>query len=283
MNIIKLLKRIERILLPYIIFPIFVMILNNYIHSKLKPRYINLKISFRDLIIQLIFGSGFLLPLWYLYDLLLFTFIFLIIITIFSGKYLLVLNTLTVLCYIFQCSGYNTQFFAKLKYGCYRHALKKIAIMFPFAVLGFTIYSFKLIEEMKKNRFITIYFSSVILYVINKYPFFNNIADHINSSLLYFFGSSLLFFIFILLPTQSIKKNKVIAKIIEKCTSNTMGVYLLHTPIFRYLVNQITTIKFESKRKVNFYNCLKIYFICYYISFVCSKIFKNTKIRNFFK
>ena len=97
--------------------------------------------------------------------------------------------------------------------------------MFPFEVLGFTIYSFKLIEEMKKNRFITIYFSSVILYVINKYPFFNNIADHINSSLLYFFSSSLLFFIFILLPTQTIKKDKVIAKIIEKCTSNTMGVY----------------------------------------------------------
>ena len=279
-NKTKLLRRFERLLIPYIIFPILVMAINNYIDFKFKLKYKNLKTSFLDLKIQLLSGSGFLKHLWYIFDLLLFTFIFVIIITIFNSKYLFALNSLTVICYIFLCSGYNKRFFSKIKHKYYQFPLKKIAVMFPFAVLGFTIFSLKLVDKLKNFRFTIIYFSSVILYVINKYRFFNKIAEHPNSNLLFFFGSPLLFFIFILLPTEFIKKNKAITNIFKECTKNTMGVYLLHVPICVYLRNHITIIKFKSKP--NFSNCLKIYIISYYISFVCSKIFKNSKIRHLF-
>ena len=65
-NIEKIKKRFERLLIPYLIWPIIILILNNFLYYTFK---LNFKISFNDLKIQLMTGHCFMTVLWFHYNL----------------------------------------------------------------------------------------------------------------------------------------------------------------------------------------------------------------------
>ena len=69
-NIIQLRKRLERLLIPYTLWPILIFIFNNILNSK--------KITLHDLMLQLLLGTQFISPLWYLSSVSLLTIFFLL-------------------------------------------------------------------------------------------------------------------------------------------------------------------------------------------------------------
>ena len=138
----------------------------------------------------------------------------------------------------------------------------------------------KFVPKLKKHNLKTLYFSLLILFIISKYQFFTQ--QNNDYSLKYYIGCPLLFFVFILLPTEFIKKNDLIFSLIKEIQSYTMGIYIIHLQIYRYLDKNIINFTFNKIKKGTFKGCLFIYFICYYGSFVCHKIFKEYKLKYLF-
>ena len=272
----KIKQRFIRLLIPSIIWPIIIYFLNYYISIKINKHFRN---SFHDLIIQLLFGSNYLSPLWFLYDLIFFTIIFVFIVNYFKNQHLIILNSLSFLCYLFEFSGQYSIFLSKFGIKEIR-SLFQITVQFPFAVLGFTIFSLKLVPKLKKHIFKTLYFSLLVLFIISKYQFFTQQSK--DYSLKYFVGCPLIFFIFILLPTEFLKKNDLVFSLVKETQSYTMGIIITHLQITRYINNNIFNFNFNKIKRGNFIGCLFIYIICYCLSFVCYKFFNKNKLKYLF-
>jgi len=101
-------KRFERLLIPYIFWPIIVYSIN-YNFSK----YNNIIIQFtlKNLITQLILGFGIISPLWFQIDLMATIAIFLIIIYIFKRHYFFIFYFLMMISYFIEYSKIHQQFF----------------------------------------------------------------------------------------------------------------------------------------------------------------------------
>ena len=90
----RIFRRFERLLIPYIFWPIIIYIINIIFVNKssLKIHY-----PFKKLLLQLILGRGIINPLWFQFDLIFVTFLFLFVIYIFKKHYLVILQILMIL------------------------------------------------------------------------------------------------------------------------------------------------------------------------------------------
>ena len=82
-DIEKIKKRFERLLIPYLIWPIIIWIVNNFLYYIFK---LNFKISLNDLKIQLMTGHCFMTVLWFQYNLIFATLLMVIIIFLFLNN-----------------------------------------------------------------------------------------------------------------------------------------------------------------------------------------------------
>ena len=123
-------KRIERLLIPYLFWPIIIYLINNYI----LYRFIKIsKYLFNDLKIQIIIGGGIISPFWFQWNLIIFTNIFFIIIYITKKNYLFLIQILALIAYFLHYYGYNAKFyyFIRLKKKIF---YRKIHINAPFCI-----------------------------------------------------------------------------------------------------------------------------------------------------
>ena len=272
----KLIKKLERLIIPYIIWPVVILALNKYLNLQNK---LNLPHSFEDLKIQILYGWHYLFPLWYIYVLILYILLFIIIILVFNNHYLFILNILTIFSYIIQYSRLiPLKFKNKLAYP----VVIRIPQHFQFAVLGFMFSSFKVMSYLEKHRFKTISSSLLLLYLIFKYNLFSIERAHEYSDLRYFFGTPPIFFIFTLFPFDYIIENKILFQAAKEATYYTMGVYTIHVNIYNYILNNVINYRFISIKNRNFLGCLTIYFFCYLISFLLNQILKKSKLKNLY-
>ena len=95
---IKFKKRIERLLIPYIIWPIIFFIIDN--------AFCISKISFHDLELQIICGRQISVSLWYIFTLLFLTILFFIISKLFQFYFLFIIEIISIIVYIIQYSNY---------------------------------------------------------------------------------------------------------------------------------------------------------------------------------
>jgi fucose 4-O-acetylase-like acetyltransferase len=86
-SIIKIYLRFQRILIPYIIFPTFIFIINNLLFSLFGYSQYNKILLLKYLLYQLILGSVYHTIFYYQFNLILFTILFTIIIFIFRKKF----------------------------------------------------------------------------------------------------------------------------------------------------------------------------------------------------
>ena len=111
MNIIILYKRLVRLLIPYIGWPIIIFIMNNIFNLILKKNFSN---SFEELKYQLLLGNRFIHPLWFNWMLMLLTILFSIIIYVSKNQIIFILMILLIIFYIIQYSFFLNQFLLQL-------------------------------------------------------------------------------------------------------------------------------------------------------------------------
>ena len=167
-SIIKINQRFQRILIPYIIWPIFIFINNNILFALFGYSQLNHILLLKSLLYQLIFGSVYHIIFYYQFNLILFTLLFTIITFIFKKNFIFIFQILLIIAYILQYSYYNFYFFTKYKYFV-RFSLGHIAEFIPFAVTGLILGYLDIIAKSKKLRGLSILFYITIIFLILKF------------------------------------------------------------------------------------------------------------------
>ena len=268
-----LLNRFMRLLIPYVGWAFIILKINHFFNIKFHQR---LKESYSDLKIQLIWGACYVEQLWFLTDLMVFTLLFILIIFIFRKHCLFILQLLLILSYINQYNRYIYNNYFK-KYPEYnKRTISYFFVSIPFAVTGFTLGYYKVLDILQKHKIKALILSIII------YNFFADNKIFTNTRFMAYQGIELniqcvcIIFIFSLFPSDKIK-NKYLIKFLTIITNYTGGVFYLHLPIKKYF-----TIYFDSIRNHTFTGVIVIYLISYFICFVGMMIFGRTPLKYLF-
>ena len=271
-NTDKLKQRFQRLLIPYIVWPIIIFVINNIFFYVFKIQLYN---SFNDLQKQLLTGHCFILPLWFQWDLIFVTFLFVIIELLLHKYMIIILIIIEILSYFLQYSNYNYNFCNCLMYD-HRFTFGRLMEILPFSISGFVIAYFELISILKKRRTTTVIFCIIIFCLSYKYNLiieplgfrYQGVKIHIQSLCLF------IFFSIISIDFLS----HIIKKIIKQISSLSPGIYFLHYPLKR-----LFNIIFISVKNNTIYGSIFIYIMSYLICYIGNKFLMKTKLRNLFQ
>lgn len=263
----KINYRLERLLIPYIIYPIIYWIFNNSLYKLFNFN----RLSFVQLLTQLLIGRPFYGVIWFQFNLILLTIAFFIISFIFKTNYLFILQLFGIFAYIFQYSKLNYIFFNQ-----YNDAIKfsvgYIVETIPLAITGITISSIDLINKIKINKIKCFIFSLLFIFMLFKYDIFTSINGFGKQGLMHNVGGLTFFILFSLFNLNNYKNNKV-KEIIIHFTNFTAGIYFLHIVVYKILKHFINLVKTKT-----LFGCIIIYLTSYLICFICHKKFRKTKL-----
>ena len=271
-KIIKFRERLERLLIPYILYPILTFFIFNYLFIFFN--FYSLKSSLYQLITQFLVGRGICGTLWFHFNLIIITIFFFIFSLIFNKNYLSFLQILGVISYLIQFSQINYKFFIRYK-DIIIFSVGYFAETIPLAVTGLSIASIDIINKLKNNRLMTIFFSISFLFIFFKYDIFTPVKGFGKQGIMYNVGAVSFFLLFSLIPFDSF--NTKILIFIKYFSSFTPGIYFLHISIYKILSFKIYIIKYHT-----FFGSLIIYLISYLISFIFYNLFKKNKLKYLF-
>ena len=152
-NFVKLKLRLERLLIPYIIYPIIVWIINNLMFLITKFNRFNRLLTINELKLNLIIGRGIfgIGVLWFHFNLLIFTLLFFISSFYMKGYFLMIFQILSSVSYIIQYSRNNYNFFQQFNYNI-SLSVGSLIETFPIAIFAFSLASINIFKIFLKNR-----------------------------------------------------------------------------------------------------------------------------------
>ena len=270
-NIKKIKIRFERLLIPYIIIPIIIFILNNFFFV-INGKSLYGKLTFFDLIKQLIFGARFHCNFWFQFYAIFLSTFFIIIALIFKNNFLFILQLILIICYALQYSALVFNYFITFKERAYQ-LMGVIVEAIPFAVTGLTLASYNSINEIKEKKKI-IFINIIVLFFIIKYDIFKTSRGIIYPGIDLNVGGICLFICFSFI---TFKKKSRFLFIINHITNYTGGIYYYHILVMYILKNKISFIGNK-----NMLGGFIIYITCYFICFIGIRIVGKTKLKNLF-
>ena len=144
-DIIKYKNRLERLLIPYIIWPIIFMII-----SKFSFNYLKIKQIIILLLHQYLTGFKVMGSLWFVGILIFFGILFRIITCLFRKRALLILQILSIISYFIQYKEINYKIFFK-----YSNDLRSgswVVDMMPIAVTGLTLRKRDIFKNLSNDK-----------------------------------------------------------------------------------------------------------------------------------
>ena len=265
----KIYRRLERLLIPYIGWPIILFIISNIVNifSKKIPL-----ISSKNLLYQIVLGDAPNIPLhfWFLFDMIVTTNIFVFIIISMKNHYIFILLLLMIFSYYLQYSKINLYIF----YSTRQPSLGKENEFIPFAVTGFILSEFNIIEKIHKKKYKAFLISLIIYKIMQYYEIFANFKGVQFSGIKLNACSICIILIFSLYSIESANRYQ---KIIIIVTNFTGGIYYIHRIIQRYFKYILCDIK-----KGSFIGIIFIYLFSYIICYVGTLLLGKTKAKYLF-
>ena len=266
-NITKIKMRLERFIIPYLTYSILFSILNHIIH------YNNYILTFRNLASQLISGMGICNSFWYLCNLIFIFIFFSIIILIFKENTLFIIQLIGIFGYLFNYYIYYNDLFCSYE-EIIRLLFHNITRVLFYGSLGISLASIIDLNLLQKNRKKSIFFALFIIYLIRDYNLIYKEFYYLKEIIIGITALSL-FILFFVFPFDNINQNN--KKIIISLTNYSGGIYYLHIQLWRLL-----QIKFIMMKNKELLGCLINYLICYFICFIGTKLFRNSKFKYLF-
>ena len=256
-------------MIPYITWPIIVLIINNVWLSAHRFGNMLKNVTKKDILIQILIGSKIHAIFWFQFNLLFLSLLFTIISFINNKNILKILIFLGITSYFCHISRISYNFFINYKEYFGRNIGTLIELT-PMAVIG-CIISDIYISFRRKFLSLYLYFiMSFIIFILFQYNIFAKQPGFVYPDvLLNIFASTNLFLFFSFLPLGKNKNEKFIS-IIRNITKFTGGIYYTH-PIFRdYLLKYSSIFK-----KRSYLTSSIIYIINKIIIFILSNSFFN--------
>jgi len=222
-NIFKINQRFQRILIPYIIWPIILFIFNNILFIRFRFSLYNKKLLLIDFVLQLIFGQKFQFIFYYQFNLIILTLLFTIISFLFNKSFTLIFQMLLIISYIFQYSYLNLNIFEEYS-NTIKISLGHISEFLPFAVMGVALRHLDIITKLKEFKFKTIIYIAIIFILILKFDIFVGIKGYFYPGIIYNIGGNCIFILFSLFSFQ----NKKLISLLKLITKFTGGIYYIH-------------------------------------------------------
>lgn len=266
-NINKIKLRLERFLIPYIIYTFLFYLINNLIS------YNNLRFSIKDLFFQFISGIGIYTAFWFLCNLIS-TFIFFSIISlIFKKNILFIIQIIGLFGYLCNNYIFFNDFFASYKIQFRILFLNFTKVLF-YGAIGISLASIIDLDTLKRNKKKAMFFSLFIIYLIRDYDKIIKIFYYLREIVIGITSVSVFIF-FLTIPLENI--NKKIKQIIIIITKYSGGIYYLHIQLWRILRIKMIIIKNKQLS-----GCWILFTLCYIICFLGTKILGNTKFKYLF-
>jgi surface polysaccharide O-acyltransferase-like enzyme len=272
-DINKIKIRFQRLLIPYFFWPILIWSLNNllsFLFIKIN------KISYNNLILQILTGSVFMGVLWFQYNLIFITLLIVILHLLFNEQLVFfILINLTFAGIFFTYSNYNFILFSQYDFYIY-FTFGRFFEIIPYCTIGYFLACLNLVHILSKNKilYINIFLSILILNL--KYKIFLGIRGFCFQGLKLYFSSISIFLLFSLIPNER-TGNEYIIKYIKFISNSTAGVYFIHMSVYRYLKI------FSLIKNGTLSETIIIYILSYFISFCGKIIFRKTKLINLFQ
>lgn len=260
-NINKINQRLQRIFIPYFVWPTYLYILNNL-----------LKLFLNDLVLQLIFGLNFYGVFYYLFILIFLTLLSTIISFLFNNSFFFIFQLSLIVAYIIQYSYLSLYFFKEYS-DIIKLSLGNIFELLPFAVMGITLRHFNIIQKLKKDKEFAIFYSGLIIFLILKFDIFVNIEGYYYPGIMLNIGGICTFILFSLFSF----KNKKLIFLLKIITKFTGGIFYIHKFCFQILSQKILFIKNKT-----FLGSLVIYIISYITCYYGNKLSHKTKLKFLF-
>lgn len=261
-NCEKAKKRLVRLLIPYIIWPLIEFIKNNIPFNKNNFAFYPLKM-------QLLLGREFIIPLWFLFSIIILNIVFLILSISLKKNFLFFSQLLMILVYIGQYSN-SYKFLNSYKNHVKDPILDTLRI-FPNCVSALTFVSIDLMQYFKKYKVKSIFFSFIILFSLFKYDLFVDLGGY--NGIINNFASFFFFILFYLLPLENIHIQ--VQNVIKQATNYTQGIYCLHTMIIPFVFKI-----FGKEGTLS--RAIIIYILSYFISMLGYKLFGKTTLKYLF-
>jgi len=261
-NIDRIKDRFKRLLIPYILWPIIIYVQKTiyYYEHKKKEKL------FRILIYQIVIGNGLNLVLWFNLNVI-FILLFFAIIIFINNKYLTYIILIGIqIVFIVFWAPYN-KFWDRYNYFIH-FPLRPLRNTYKLCLVGFFLSSIKIIETKITKKVILLF----ILGLLTQFLFYNSPLKGILRNVF----TTFLIIIFASIPFE--KVYIIIFKLIKQITSYTGGVYYMHI----YLNKLLNNYCWSKNIKQNEYKCIKLYFLCYFICFIGSNLFKKNNLKYLF-
>ena len=273
LNFKILIKRIVRLLIPYIWWPLIFYRLNRYMNINYNK---NLPDSNKELKLQLLLGNKFIHPLWFQLDLMIITIMIFAIIFIFRKYSIFVSQILFLLIYALEYSRYDfSNYFEKyLKQD--KYLLFFFVDSIPFSISGLILGYYNVLDILKKYKIKAFVLSFLLYKLIADYNIFSILKRRGYQGIDLNIQSICLIFIFSSFPSY-LGNNLNIKNFLNIVTKFTGGVYFMHVPIHNYFKDYLNDIK-----KGTFLGMFQDYLICYFICFLGTIIFGKTLLRYMF-
>ena len=268
----KIKTRFQRLLLPYIIWPILAIIFDCCLKLFASIGIYDHYISFKEYVFQILTGSQFYKIFYFHFNLMFVALILTIISFIFKNKIIMIFEFLGVISLYFHFSGLYKNIFQshrtniRLSVGC-------LIESFPSALIGFFYSSINLISKIENFKTSSQIVLLLLLYLIFKYDIFIEYEGFMYPNIfLNIFASTILIVLFC---SIKFKETKRINKILEYITKYTGGIYYSHPLISRIFF-------FFFKIKKTYYSFSFIYIISYFICFFGNKLFIKSEFKYLF-
>ena len=267
-DIIKYKNRLERLLIPYIIWPLIFMVI-----SKFSFNYLKIKQLIFLLLHQYITGFKIMGSLWFVGILIFLGILFQIISFLFRKRALLILQIFSIISYFIQYEEINYKIF--FKYSIVLRTGSWVVDMMPIAVTGLTLRKRDIFKNLSHDKIKNIIFSIITLFFIYNYNIFGKFRGFLYSGIKQNIAGICLFISFSLIPFNQIKYG-IIIDFIKIITKYTGGIYYLQE-ICYYLL-----IKFKYLKYNYFTMCFMIYIFGYLICAIFTKLFRSNKFKYLF-
>jgi fucose 4-O-acetylase-like acetyltransferase len=273
-NFKKFKLRLERLLIPYIIYPIMVWIISNLMFLIFKFNRFNRLLTLRELILNLLVGKGIfgIGVLWFHFNLIILTALFFIFAYFLKADFLLIFQVISSISLIIQYSEINYNFFKQYKINI-SMPIGNLMETLTIAIFAFSSYSNNTFKLLLKDRKKNIFFSCFFLHLIYKYEIFSTLYGYSSTGIKQNISSFLLFSVFILIPFEKLNSKLII--FIHQITKYTQGIYCLH-----FLIQYYLKLKFDKNG--SFIGVIVLYAISYFFSFIGFKTFYKTKLKFLF-
>ena len=230
----KLKLRLERLLVPYIIYPIFVWIINNLIFLITKFNRFNRLLTLNELKLNLIVGKGIfgIGILWFHFNLIILTLLFFIFSVLLEKYFLLLFQFIGLFALLIQYSEINFKYFNQYNINISMSVGNLIETL-TMAIFAFSIADANIILFLSKKGIINSLFSCFFLFLIYYYNIFSPLYGFSSSGIKQIIVSFCLFNIFYIIKFDLFNSKTIV--LVQQMTKYTQGIYCLHFLIQYYL------------------------------------------------